>query len=251
MFFDVLQSQLKFVRKDFFEIGFFGIVALGEHGSFVYVVEGSVVGKPRANAEDFSLLRAVVLHITGYFGPGPDDAHVAAKDVPQLRELIQFVAAQETPHGRNALVGTHGEQALLVRPGVHAAEFEQLKGLAMTTNAGLAIKDTTPRTQPDAQRQEQEERREDDECRTRCENVKDALCHAAKIKSLPAVRTAFLLKGLVAVLNFDVNPRRPLPSRLSMTGVPVRMGGPWAKLMPVRNSEISRQSVLFILSCVL
>ena len=42
--------------------------------------------------------------VVGLLGPGPDDRKVAAKDVDDLRELIEVRAAEDTTEGRDARV---------------------------------------------------------------------------------------------------------------------------------------------------
>ena len=105
-------------------------------------------------------------------GPRPDDRHLAARDVDQLRELIQGVAAQ--PHARfgDPRVPAHLEQGtiafvLLAEVGLqpwgvddHGAELPHLEWLAVTADPDLLEEDGAAVFDADANRDRREDRRQ-------------------------------------------------------------------------------------------
>ena len=52
-------------------------------------------------------------------GRGPDDAHVAAQDVEELRQLVERILAQEAAHARDARVVGDLEQHAVALVHVH------------------------------------------------------------------------------------------------------------------------------------
>ena len=91
---------------------------------------GGVVRDSRLYTEHLALLFGVHIHIFPHFRARPHQTHVAFQHVPQLRQFVQLVSAQEVAELGNAFVAfSHGNQPLLVRPRPHGAELIQAKGV--------------------------------------------------------------------------------------------------------------------------
>ena len=70
---------------------------------------GRVADRPRhsrPDLEDFLLPIRVVPDDLGHLGPRADDAHVAAKHVPELRDLVEPGLAKDASDARDAQVTT-------------------------------------------------------------------------------------------------------------------------------------------------
>ena len=76
----------------------------------------------------------------GALGAGADQAHVAAEDVEELRQLVDALGADEGTDAGDAGVsfgGPAGTGGLGIDP--HAAELQQREDLAVQADALLAI----------------------------------------------------------------------------------------------------------------
>src|ERR1700759_5811786 len=87
--------------------------------------------------------RVLIEHVAGLcggrVGPRPDDRHVAAQDVEELRELVEARPPQETPQPRDAsIVSTRELLAFLVAQRVmHGAEFPYLEKMVVVAEPAL------------------------------------------------------------------------------------------------------------------
>ena len=81
----------------------------------------------------------IFLEDLGALRAGADNGHIAAKDVDELRDLVDAEAANTAPDGGDAFVIAAGEprHAVLFGVFVHAAEFQQFEGLAFFCQALL------------------------------------------------------------------------------------------------------------------
>ncbi len=130
-------------------------------------------GQPRLAAEIAFRLRAIgAMQLVRQHRPGSDDAHVAAQDVPELRQLVEAEPPQHPPQRGHARVafellpsrpfrrgGGVGCQ-MLFQPGLgighHGAELEHGKRPAATPDARLAKQHpTAPRCKHQTERQQQ------------------------------------------------------------------------------------------------
>src|ERR687886_482476 len=59
-------------------------------------------GEAGLDVEAAALARRVLLHLVAERGPRADQAHVAADDVPELRQLVQREAAKKAAGARDA-----------------------------------------------------------------------------------------------------------------------------------------------------
>src|ERR1022692_1038698 len=61
-------------------------------------------GDPRLHLETARLVRSVPLHLVAERGPGADHAHLAADDVPELRQLVERQLSQDAADPGDARV---------------------------------------------------------------------------------------------------------------------------------------------------
>ena len=75
------------------------------------------------------------------FGSWSDKRHVADEDVPQLRELVEMMVAQETSYARQSVVVLFAEVRVVVVFGMrhHRAELIELEGPSFIADALLAV----------------------------------------------------------------------------------------------------------------
>src|SRR5215218_3826746 len=100
----------------------------------------------------------------------PDDRHVAAQDVEELRQLVERQAAHDLADARAAVVALDaaGGEARLRhellgggRRDPHRAELEHVELAAVETDAALAVEDRAGRAQAHGEREYAERKRED------------------------------------------------------------------------------------------
>ena len=88
-------------------------------------------------------------------GTRPDEAHVAAQHVPELRQLVEAGAAQEGAEARAARVVAAPSRPAPSRclgVGAHRAELEHVEDAAVEPHALLAVEDRAGGGQPDRER---------------------------------------------------------------------------------------------------
>ena len=122
-------------------------------------------------------MRVVVeaLHLLDRQRPRSDQAHLAAEDVPQLRELVEAVPPEEFPergdarvvgdleHGPPHLVAVGEARLLLLGAGLHGPELQHQERPAVEPGADLAVERRPGGGQADRQGDQQVERRQRDE----------------------------------------------------------------------------------------
>ena len=123
------------------------------------------------------VLRDLVLELRDEMRPlraRPDDRHVAAQHVPELRQLVDVRAAQELAERRHA---ADRRSLRPHRPGlalgvvVHRAELDDRERLAVEAHPLLAVEDGAARRELDERRDEPERNRQHDQrrrSRSRC-----------------------------------------------------------------------------------
>src|SRR5215813_11124382 len=83
-------------------------------------------------------------------GPWTHHAHVAAKHIEELRQLIELPLAQRAADASDARVsGARHTGAHLLAPVVHGAELKQLELVPVAPAAPLPEQDRPWRTKPD------------------------------------------------------------------------------------------------------
>src|SRR5215207_8815748 len=103
-------------------------------------------------------------------GTRPDDRHVAAQDVEQLRQLVERQTAHDLPDARAAVDALDAAGRLAVlrhelglgrRRDAHRAELEHVELAAVEADAALAEEDRTGRAEAHGEREHAERDRED------------------------------------------------------------------------------------------
>src|SRR6202051_3208873 len=84
---------------------------------------------------------AELLDVADLLGTRPDNAHVAAEDVPRLRELVEMQATEHPPNAGDALVVHRGPVQLLSRPRMHGAQLEDLERPPEVADAILRVEE--------------------------------------------------------------------------------------------------------------
>ena len=119
---------------------------------------------PGDGVEAAALLGAVAVDVGERQRARADQAHVAAHDVPQLRELVEAGGAQEPAEPWEALVV--GQQFAVGAAGVgHAAELDDLDRLSVAAGARLAEQHRRPEADPHRDGRRRDDRRSDHERR--------------------------------------------------------------------------------------
>src|SRR3954454_24737683 len=122
-------------------------------------------------------------------GPGPDDAHLAAEDVPKLRNLVPAGSPEDATDSRDARVasgGIHGHSGLGVRD--HRPKLHHLKWLAALTASSLAVEDLAA---ADSEREaDQQDERQEDEQRRACDDRVEGALPSCRVPHSPDVKDA-------------------------------------------------------------
>src|SRR5215207_2424668 len=117
-------------------------------------------GDARLHVEAAPLAIRVLLDLVAQGWARPDQAHVAADDVPELRQLVEREPPQDASGPRDARIAlVHGPPgSLLLGAGHHRAELEQLEVLAVPPDAPLPVEDGAAVLELDRERRGGEER---------------------------------------------------------------------------------------------
>src|SRR5881227_2773232 len=82
-----------------------------------------------------------------------DKVHVAAQNVPELRNLVDADFANDAPHARHAIVAVaRPNGSVLFSISAHRAELHQRERATVFTNALLSVKNRTARVNFDQNR---------------------------------------------------------------------------------------------------
>ena len=105
-------------------------------------------GDPRLDREPAALALGVLLHLHRHGRPRPDDRHLAAQHVPQVRQLVERVAAQQLPDPRDPVVALLDREpgAGELGPADHRAQLVDLERLPVPAHARLACRSGGPAT---------------------------------------------------------------------------------------------------------
>src|SRR3954451_20600571 len=98
-------------------------------------------GHARLPVEPPPLVLRVLLDLVAKRRPWPDHAHVAAEDVPELRQLVERELAQDAADARDPRVARVDREARTLLLGVddHRAELQQLEVRAILADPRLAV----------------------------------------------------------------------------------------------------------------
>jgi hypothetical protein len=107
----------------------------------------------------------VLLDLVAERRPRADAAHLAADDVPELRQLVERELPQQPPAARDARVPVVHREAGAHRlgPDDHRAQLEELEVGAVAADAGLPVEDRPAVLQLDREGREGEERRREEQ----------------------------------------------------------------------------------------
>ena len=117
-----------------------GVRVLGEDVGFAEVFDAGGIGEAGTYAEEMVVVGTEFAGKFGTDGTGPNDGHVAAEDIPELREFIDFGAAKECADGGDSGVGTEGV-GVARQVDAHRAEFEDVEAAEAAASAKLAEED--------------------------------------------------------------------------------------------------------------
>lgn len=106
----------------------------GEQALFIAEGEGGGAGEAGAIGHVQGLE-------VGELGTGSHQTHVAAQDVPELRQFVELIAAKEGAGPGDALVAADGDAGALAAFDAHGAEFVEGKLAAVAAHAALAEED--------------------------------------------------------------------------------------------------------------
>jgi hypothetical protein len=117
---------------------------------------------PGPDFETPALTRRVALDLVCKRGAGADEAHVAAHDVPQLRQLVDRQPAQQPAGARDAWIAlVDGEpRTLPLCADLHRPQLHELELFAVQADAPLPVEDGAAVVELDRQRS----RRKDGTC---------------------------------------------------------------------------------------
>ncbi len=98
----------------------------------------------------------------GTLGPGAGQAHLAAKDVPELRKLVETEPAEICAERRAARIVRHGPDGAQIPFGVfpHGSELDDDEPLSAETHARLTVKNRPAVAETDREGDEGQQRRE-------------------------------------------------------------------------------------------
>lgn len=122
----------------------------------------------------FALLDEVVL--VPERGPGADDAHVAGKDVEDLRKFVDRKFAHHAADARDALVGVLKKMGRDIARSIdaHGPELQDVEVGLMDADSLLAEEDRAARVELDRDDDSQEERQKKDKAKKGQKEVRDA-----------------------------------------------------------------------------
>ena len=180
---DGLQRQLQ--GQHALDVDGLGRGAIEERLRMRVVVEAPGAGHPRLDPQGLHVLRSVgaVDDLRG-LGPRPDDRHLAPQHVQELGQLVQLAAPQEGAEREEAKVARRGDHASLrPRPVVHRPELEHREGPAVEADALRAVEDRPRAAQPDAERDQREQRADHRQHHGRDEDVNQPRDHSCSLSS--------------------------------------------------------------------
>src|ERR687887_168829 len=149
-------------------------------------------GEAGLDVEPAALPGRVLLHLVAKRGPRADEAHVAADDVPELRQLVEREAAEEAARpGDAGVAAVDGEAgALALGADDHRPQLEQVEVSALVADAALAVEDRAAVLELDRDRCGREHRAGEREPERRPHDVGRAVHRPGLPGHAPAARRA-------------------------------------------------------------
>ena len=132
---------------------------------------------PGQHLEPAALAIGVLLDLVAQRRPRADHAHVAADDVPELRQLVDRGAAEEAADARDPAVALVDRVAgaLLLRADDHRPQLQQLEVGAVLADARLPEEHRAAAVELDGERGERQHRARDRQARARDGDVERAI----------------------------------------------------------------------------
>ena len=134
-------------------------------------------GDARLDVESTALTGGVPLDLVGECGTWADQAHVAAHDVPQLRQLVDRQAAEDAAGASDARVALVDSETGTARLGadLHRAQLQELELVAVQADAPLSVEDRAAVGELDRDGGDGERRTRERETDSRCGDVERAV----------------------------------------------------------------------------
>jgi hypothetical protein len=116
-------------------------------------------GDPRLHREAPALTLGVLLDLDRDRRPRPDQRHLAAHDVNQVRQLVDREAPQQRADARDPRIVLRDRQPGADRLGVgdHRAQLDHVERVAVLADPPLAIDHVTGRLEPDREHRGREQ----------------------------------------------------------------------------------------------
>ena len=134
-------------------------------------------GEPGADLEAAALVLVVLLDLVAKRRARPDHAHVAAQDVPELRQLVDRGAPEDAADARDARIALVDREARAELLGAddHRPQLQELEVGAVLAHSRLAVHDRRSALEPRRDRRGREQRAREDEARARDDDVQRAV----------------------------------------------------------------------------
>lgn len=141
---EVVEIDADLVGEDDFVVVALGVRLLGEEIFLITVLQGCRPGDAGTESQDFSVLTFELVGIARYVRARTDKAHVADEDIPEFRQLVEFVMAELCAEGRDAAFASDGDRTSAVAYG-HGAELVHGEELPVAPDTFLLEDDRAAR----------------------------------------------------------------------------------------------------------
>jgi len=137
-------------------------VLVRKHCFLIPVHDLRQTGKARSHLKEGALLGGVMPDVLWRLRSRPHNAHLSPQDVDHLRKFVELGFPEHAAYRRNPWITATGD-AGPGRMGVHhhGSELVQQEGSAMPPHAHRAVQDESSRGQPDGQRSEDSDRKQE------------------------------------------------------------------------------------------
>jgi hypothetical protein len=102
----IREIQRQFIRQYDISIKTFWLRRACQNFFFVAIDQRWYIGNTRATSQNRPPDGVLKVYVARHLWPGPYQCHVAANDIPELRNLVQFIAAENSPDMRNAWIAS-------------------------------------------------------------------------------------------------------------------------------------------------
>ena len=133
---EIVEVDADLVGEDYLVVVFLGVGLLCKQLLLVAVFEGGGTGDAGTQFQDVAVLPFQLVGVAGYVGTRADEAHVADQDVPEFRELVEFVFAEFSTQRSDTALPCYRYRAASVA-NCHGTELVHCKEFAVTTDTFL------------------------------------------------------------------------------------------------------------------